>query len=165
MDFKNIGVEKITLIIILVLIVLVAGYFISKDLLKKDLDVVETPNSEIINTQTSMTQKQGVQIEILKEGADDIAKNNDMVQVHYTGTLENGIKFDSSLDRNMPFSFKLGIGQVIKGWDIGVEGMKIGEKRKLTIPSDLAYGDIGVPQASIPPKATLIFEVELLSLN
>jgi len=166
MSFENLGKEKITLIIIVVALILVSGYFIAKDLSKKDLDIDETSNPIVkINTETSMTQKQEVQIEVLKAGTGSVAKNNDMVEVHYTGTLEDGTKFDSSLDRNMPFSFKLGIGQVIKGWDIGVEGMKIGEKRKLTIPADLAYGDYGVPQANIPAKAILIFEVELLSIN
>lgn len=114
--------------------------------------------------QTNMISKNGVAIEILKEGTGVIAKNGDTVSVHYTGTLENGTKFDSSVDRGVPFEFTLGAGMVIKGWDIGVEGMKIGEKRKLTIPSELAYGPNGVP-GHIPPNATLIFEVELLEIK
>jgi len=84
--------------------------------------------------------------------------------VHYTGTLVDGTKFDSSKDRNQPFSFKLGAGRVIKGWDEGVEGMKIGGTRKLVIPSDLGYGTRGAG-AAIPPNATLIFIVELLDLR
>lgn len=108
--------------------------------------------------------KQGIQIEILKEGAGAAAKNGDIVSVHYTGTLENGTKFDSSVDRGTPFEFTLGAGQVISGWDIGVEGMKVGEKRKLTIPSLLAYGERGAGGV-IPPNATLIFEVELLGIR
>ena len=84
--------------------------------------------------------------------------------VHYTGWLTNGTKFDSSVDRNQPFSFPLGRGRVIKGWDEGVEGMKIGSKRKLTIPPDLGYGSRGAGNV-IPPNATLIFEVELLDLR
>ena len=108
--------------------------------------------------------KNGVQIEILKEGAGIEAKNGNTVAVHYTGILENGTKFDSSVDRRIPFEFTLGAGQVIKGWDIGVEGMRAGEKRKLTIPPDLAYGSRGAGGV-IPPNATLIFEVELLGIT
>lgn len=86
------------------------------------------------------------------------------VVVHYTGWLENGSKFDSSKDRNDPFSFRLGAGQVIRGWDQGVAGMKIGGVRKLTIPPELGYGARGAGGV-IPPNATLIFEVELLELR
>jgi len=106
---------------------------------------------------------QGMNVEILKEGTGEAAKNGDSVTVHYTGTFEDGGKFDSSLDRGEPFVFSLGAGDVIKGWDLGVLGMKKGEKRKLTIPYDLAYGEAGY--GPIPPKATLIFEVELLGIN
>ena len=105
-----------------------------------------------------------LKIEILKKGAGKEAKNKDNVSVHYTGSLEDGTKFDSSLDRGTPFVFTLGIGQVIKGWDLGVLGMKIGEQRKLTIPPELGYGKNGVPGA-IPPNAVLIFEVELLEIQ
>lgn len=114
--------------------------------------------------QTTKMDKQGVKIEILKKGAGEAAKNGDIVSVHYTGTLENGTKFDSSVDRGVPFEFTLGAGQVISGWDIGVEGMKIGEVRKLTISSELAYGASGAGN-SIPPNATLIFEVRLLGIK
>lgn len=86
------------------------------------------------------------------------------VSVHYTGWLESGKKFDSSVDRGQPFSFPLGAGRVIKGWDEGVQGMKVGGKRKLTIPSDLGYGSRGAGGV-IPPNATLIFDVELLGVR
>ena len=86
------------------------------------------------------------------------------VNVHYTGWLENGKKFDSSVDRGQPFSFPLGAGRVIKGWDEGVQGMKVGGKRKLTIPSDLGYGSRGAGGV-IPANATLIFDVELLGVR
>lgn len=99
----------------------------------------------------------------LTPGKGPAAKDGDKVRVHYTGTLTNGQKFDSSRDRNQPFDFTLGKGMVIKGWDKGVEGMKVGEKRKLVIPSPMAYGPQGRP--GIPPNSTLVFEVEMLAIN
>ena len=97
-------------------------------------------------------------------GTGDVAVAGKTVSVHYTGWLENGKKFDSSVDRGQPFSFPLGAGRVIKGWDEGVQGMKVGGKRKLTIPSDLGYGARGAGGV-IPPNATLIFDVELLGIR
>jgi len=103
-------------------------------------------------------------IEDLVVGNGDTAAKGQQVTVHYTGWLTNGSKFDSSKDRNEPFEFSLGRGQVIQGWDQGVEGMKVGGKRKLTIPPELGYGARGAGRA-IPPNATLVFEVELLGVG
>lgn len=105
-----------------------------------------------------------MKVEVLKEGDGQEAKAGQSVSVHYTGWLTDGTKFDSSVDRGTPFEFPLGAGQVIQGWDRGVEGMKIGEKRKLTIPPEMGYGARGAGGV-IPPNATLVFEVELLGLN
>jgi len=104
----------------------------------------------------------GLQYWEIKEGTGAVAKAGDKVKVHYTGWLTNGKKFDSSVDRNDPFQFTLGAGMVIKGWDEGVAGMKVGGKRQLRIPPDLAYGARGAGGGLIPPNATLIFDVELL---
>jgi FKBP-type peptidyl-prolyl cis-trans isomerase len=114
---------------------------------------------------TSDSQSKGeLKITDLKEGSGAAAKTGDTVEVHYTGWLKSGKKFDSSLDRGQPFTFTLGQGRVIAGWDQGVVGMKAGGKRKLIIPSHLAYGPGGRPPV-IPPNAELTFEVELVSIK
>ncbi len=105
-----------------------------------------------------------LKIEELQEGTGKAAENGDIVSVHYTGWLTDGTKFDSSLDRDEPIEFPLGFGMVIQGWEQGLLGMKVGGKRRLTIPSDLGYGQAGAGD-DIPPNATLIFEVELLDAN
>jgi FKBP-type peptidyl-prolyl cis-trans isomerase len=108
--------------------------------------------------------KSGLEYQDLKEGTGVEAKKGDTVVVHYTGWLkENKKKFDSSLDRGKPFDFELGAGDVIKGWDEGVAGMKVGGKRRLIIPSELGYGKTG--KGDIPPNADLVFEVELLKIK
>jgi len=118
-------------------------------------------NVSKITMREENTEKLG--IETLTEGNGAVAVSGNRVAVHYTGWLVDGTKFDSSVDRGTPFTFTLGAGQVIAGWDQGVVGMKVGEKRRLTIPSLLGYGASGV--GPIPPNATLVFEVELLAIN
>jgi FKBP-type peptidyl-prolyl cis-trans isomerase len=108
--------------------------------------------------------KPEIKIEQLKAGAGRTPKKGESVTVHYTGWLTDGSKFDSSVDRDDPFTFVLGTGQVIAGWDIGVATMKIGDQVKLTIPPQLAYGVAGYPSV-IPPNATLVFDVELLAIG
>lgn len=106
----------------------------------------------------------GLQYEDTQPGTGETAKKGDHVVVHYTGTLENGSKFDSSRDRGKPFEFALGTGTVIRGWDEGVAGMKVGGRRTLVIPSELGYGARGAGGV-IPPNATLVFDVELLEIR
>ena len=103
-------------------------------------------------------------IEDIVVGGGEEAKDGNKVSVHYVGTLTDGTKFDSSRDRGDPFTFTLGAGEVIKGWDQGILGMKVGGTRKLTIPPELGYGEAGAG-SDIPPNSTLIFEVELLSVE
>ena len=111
-----------------------------------------------------VTTPSGLKYEVLQEGSGATPENGQTVTVHYTGTLEDGSKFDSSRDRGQPFQFKVGIGQVIQGWDEGLSTMKVGERRKFIIPPDLGYGASGAGGV-IPPNATLIFDVELLGIN
>lgn len=106
----------------------------------------------------------GLQYEDMNVGSGKMAEPGMNVSVHYTGWLTDGTKFDSSVDRGQPFKFQLGAGQVIRGWDEGVKGMRIGGKRKLTIPPDMGYGANGAGGV-IPPNATLVFDVELLDVQ
>ena len=108
-----------------------------------------------------ITTPSGLQYVEIAEGTGAAPKTGDSVSVHYTGTLQDGTVFDTSRDDNQPFTFTLGLGQVIPGWDQGVAGMKVGERRKLTIPPGLAYGS-SLLSSKIPPNSTLLFDVELL---
>jgi peptidylprolyl isomerase len=117
-----------------------------------------------MNLENAVTTPSGLKYIELEEGKGATPSKGQNVTVHYTGTLEDGTKFDSSLDRNRPFTFKIGVGQVIKGWDEGVVTMKVGGKRKLIIPSELGYGASGAGNV-IPPYATLVFEVELIKIS
>ncbi len=155
--------------IIVVIILSAAVYFQVQDNKKmyEEMGINKNQNMEENQNATSTDQNanpaEGLKIETIKEGTGQAAKNGDTVSVHYVGTLQDGTKFDSSIDRGEPFAFILGAGKVIQGWDRGILGMKVGEKRKLTIPPDLAYGpnDYG----PIPGSSTLIFEVDLLGIN
>lgn len=110
-------------------------------------------------------EQDGLKIKVLKEGSgQQMVENNNKVTVHYVGKLINGRKFDSSIDREKPFEFTVGQGEVIQGWEKGVLKMRIGEKRQLTIPAELGYGAMGAGR-TVPPNATLIFEIELLSIK
>ncbi len=107
----------------------------------------------------------GLVIQDISVGNGAVAEDGKSVSVHYTGWLTDGTKFDSSRDRQQPFSFTLGAGMVIPGWDQGVKGMRVGGKRKLTIPPALGYGAQGTPGGPIPPNATLVFDVELMGVR
>lgn len=132
-----------------------------------DQAAIQEGTAEIINMENEEIAK-NIKISILKEGTGEEAKAGDTVAMNYSGTLADGTTFDSNVDPKFqhvqPFVFTLGIGQVIKGWDVGVAGMKVGEKRKLEIAPDFAYGSTGAGGV-IPPNATLTFEVELLGIK
>jgi FKBP-type peptidyl-prolyl cis-trans isomerase len=146
---------RIAIIVVLVLVVALAAFFAFQ---KQKTNPTASGGGNMITTQTGL-QYQDL---VVGNGAQAVAGKS--VTVHYTGTLQDGTKFDSSLDRNQPFVFTLGAGQVIPGWDEGIAGMKVGGKRKLVIPPNLAYGAQGYPPV-IPANATLTFDVELLDVK
>ena len=126
----------------------------------------QTPPAGAAAGGQEVTMPSGLKYTDMTVGTGATAESGKKVSVHYTGWLQsNNSKFDSSLDHGQPFQFTLGAGQVIKGWDEGVAGMKVGGKRKLVIPSDLGYGPTGTPGGPIPPNATLVFDVELLGVE
>jgi len=136
-----------------------------KEEVKQDDTTKKTEDKKVEETKdTSSKEVKELKIEVLKAGTGDrVTKEGDGISVNYLGTLTDGTKFDSSYDRNQAFTFDLGAGQVIKGWDQGLIGMKLGEKRKITIPASLGYGDRAI--GKIPANSTLIFEVELVGFK
>ena len=158
--------SKILLAIVIILIIIAGGvYFFMQPKANTANISAGTGQTPQQNQQTSAVNDfKEMQIEILKDGTGEGAKSGDTVTVNYVGTLQDGTKFDSSIDRGTPFQFTLGQNRVIQGWELGVLAMKTGEKRKLTIPPELGYGPNGFPPV-IPPNATLIFEIDLLKIN
>lgn len=155
--------KKILFAVAVLAVVILIGFLTWQfDFKRNSAPQVETPQQNMEEENSKAVE--GLQIEVLQGGAGQETKTGDRVDVHYTGYFENGEVFDSSVGRGEPFSFVLGAGNVIKGWDLGVVGMKVGEKRKLTIAPQLAYGASGAPGA-IPPNSTLIFEVELIAIR
>ena|ERR1051325_10479619 len=145
-------------------LILLLGVFAMTSNAQTDASMPDTSAPTKVEGKPKKTSS-GLEYWDIKVGTGDEAKSGKTVTVHYTGWLTNGKKFDSSVDRGQPFNFPLGGGKVIKGWDEGVKGMKVGGKRQLRIPPDLAYGDQNVGGGLIPPKSTLIFDVELLGVK
>lgn len=149
---------KKRIIIIIVLIFIIAEFLIMispGEFSLKDASVTPTP---------SINNTKKLKITDTQLGEGEAVKTGDTVVMHYKGILDDGTEFDSSYKRNSPFTTTIGIGTVIKGWDQGIPGMKVGGKRKLVIPPDLGYGENGAPP-NIPPNATLTFDVELLEIK
>jgi FKBP-type peptidyl-prolyl cis-trans isomerase len=178
-------IKNIFVFIVLIIFIGAAGWLLfKKGESVSDNDFFSSPSPTATSSVSSSpaaasgkvtTMANGLKIEDIKVGTGREAKAGDTISVHYLGTLETGQKFDSSYDRNQPAAFQVGVGSLIKGWDEGIPGMKVGGKRKLIVPGDLAYGAAGIPardaqgkvipgQYVIPPNATLIFEVELLDV-
>lgn len=147
---------RIAIVVVVILIIAASAFFIWSSR--------STKAPQAIGEGNMITTASGLQYEDLLVGEGAQAQPGDTVSVHYTGWLQDGTKFDSSLDRGQPFTFTLGRGEVIKGWDEGVAGMRAGGKRRLVIPPDLGYGSQGAGGV-IPPGATLIFEVELVEIK
>jgi FKBP-type peptidyl-prolyl cis-trans isomerase len=154
-----------SLVLVIVSTVVLAAAAFAQTTAHKHAQTVR-PNTKVPTKVTGdgIKTDSGLQYWDIKIGLGPLAKAGDHVKVHYTGWLTTGKKFDSSVDANQPYEFTLGQGEVIKGWDEGVAGMKVGGKRQLRIPPDLAYGEAGHPP-QIPENATLIFDVQLLAVK
>lgn len=156
--------KKIFLSIIIVCAVLGGLIYFSLSNKTIQLGVDILPDKDVqVTTSTKKMDTKGLIITDVVEGTGAVAEKGKTLSMQYKGTLEDGTEFDSSYKRNQPFEFTLGAGQVIKGWDEGIVGMKVGGKRKLVIPAEMGYGEYG--QGPIPPNATLIFEVELVDVK
>jgi len=162
--------NKIIYVLVISLVVIMAWFFIKKymnvsnnseltDLVRDE----EAVKPDVSNDSAWVKLANGLEIQDVVIGNGAEAKKGDIVSAHYVGTLSNGQKFDSSYDHGQPFSFALGGGMVIQGWDLGLVGMKVGGKRKLIIPSDLGYGNRNIGEGLIPPNSTLFFDVELVA--
>lgn len=164
MKIKN-HMESKNFLILVILFALLAGgaLLYQRHYGEGDRGAETAQVASVREEKTAETAGQELAVEILEQGVGAEAKNGDGVAVHYVGSLEDGAQFDSSLERGQPFIFTLGEGEVIRGWDLGVLGMKTGEKRRLIIPSELAYGPAGIP-GRILPNSTLIFEVQMIAI-
>jgi peptidylprolyl isomerase len=151
------------LIGVLIIAVAIVGILVIKDAVKKPTSTDASASTATSSAPQSGKTNAKVKIEDITVGEGQEAKSGDTVVMNYKGTLEDGTQFDSSYDRGEPFTTQIGVGQVIQGWDQGVPGMKVGGKRRLTIPPELGYGAASV--GTIPPNSTLIFEVELLEIK
>ena len=158
--------QNVIVLVILIVLLLLGAMLLTGDNKNEELDQDEIIfKDNIKENNQSNKEKMELKIEVLQEGNGEVlTKKGDTISVHYTGTLEDSTKFDSSIDRGEPFSFTIGAGQVIQGWDQGTLDMKVGEKRKLTIPAELGYGSAGAGDA-IPPNATIIFDIELMDIQ
>jgi FKBP-type peptidyl-prolyl cis-trans isomerase len=152
---------NILIFVVLAVIVIGVGVWYSGKVSQESQTAIMAQGTAAEQAHSQIMQNLKIEDVVVGTGAE--AKNGDTVKVNYVGTLDDGTKFDSSYDRNQPFAFSLGAGQVIKGWDLGVLGMKVGGKRTLVIPSELGYGATGAGSV-IPPNATLHFTVELLAV-
>ena len=146
-------------------VLIIASVYFSIQYLDRDENKASDLNPMVESKEPEESQEAGLKIEILEPGTGAKAQNGNRLTVHYAGYLEDGTKFDSSIDRGEPFSFVLGQGLVIQGWELGLQDSQAGEKRKLIIPSELGYGETGTPGGPIPPNATLVFEIEVLSID
>jgi peptidylprolyl isomerase len=160
------GKMMIVSVLIVLAVVIVLVYITIN---KKESSTFENKEVEVGENTNMQNAIDGVKIAVLKEGTGEVVKAGDTVAMNYTGTFENGTAFDSNIDPKFghvePFVFTIGAGQVIKGWDLGIAGMKVGEKRTLVLKPEFAYGAGGAGNGAIPPNSTLVFEVELLGIK